>query len=45
MNGKKVISCLKLSAEAVQSCLVVQYEVGQLQLSEVPVIGQVRLVY
>ena len=45
VNGKKVKSRLKVSAEAVQSCLVVQYEEGQLGLSEVPVIGQVRLVY
>ena len=45
VNGKKVKSCLKVSAEAVQSRLVVQYEEGQLRLSEVPVIGQVRLVY
>eukprot|EP00731_Ephydatia_muelleri_P017573 Em0010g671a len=45
VNGKKVKSRLKVSAEAVQSRLVAQYEEGQLRLSEVPVIGQVRLVY
>ena len=45
VNGKKVKSRLKISAEAVQSRLVAQYEEGQLRLSEVPVIGQVRLVY
>eukprot|EP00731_Ephydatia_muelleri_P004241 Em0002g417a len=45
VNGKKEKSHLKVSAEAVQSRLVVQYEEGQLRLSEVPVIGQVRLVY
>ena len=38
----KVKSCLKVSAEAVQSRLVVQYEEGQLRLSEIFVIGQVR---
>ena len=44
MNGKKVMSRLKVLAEAVQSHLVVQYEEGQLRLSEIHVIGQVRLV-
>ena len=44
VNGKKVKSWLNVSAEAVQSRLVAQYEEGQLRLSEVPVIGQVSLV-
>ena len=34
-----------MSAEAVQARLVAQYTGGLLLLSEVPVVGQIRLVY
>ena len=45
VDGKKVKSHLKVSVEAVQSRLAAQYEEGQLRLSEVPVVGQLRAVY
>ena len=44
-RGSTVKSRHKVSAEAVQARLVAQYTDGLLLLSEVPVVGQIRLVY
>ena len=45
VEGSTVKSRHKVSAEAVQARLVAQYTGGLLLLSEVPVVGQIRLVY
>ena len=45
VEGSTVKSHHKVSAEAVQARLVAQYTDGLLLLSEVPVVGQIRLVY
>ena len=45
VEGSTVKSRHKMSAEAVQARLVAQYTDGLFLLSEVPVVGQIRLVY
>ena len=45
VEGSIVKSQHKVSAEAVQARLVAQYTGGLLLLSEVPVVGQIKLVY
>ena len=45
VEGSAVKSHLKVSAEAVQAKLALQYTDGLLLLSEVPVVSQIRAVY
>ena len=45
VDGRKTKSRTKVSAEAVQYRLTVQYAEGLILLSEVPVVAQVRAVY
>ena len=45
VDGRKTKSRTKVSAEAVQYRLTVQYAEGLIRLSEVPIVAQVRAVY